>query len=82
MEELASPAVLLSVAVQKPSASPALGLGLFIKNQKREGRSKMYMILGTSQHMLKMGSLEAMAAACIYSNQGSDLMHQSLSVGP
>ena len=68
MEELASSVALLSVAVQKPSASPALRLGLFIKNQKREGRRECVWFLVSSQHMLKMRSLEATAAACIYSN--------------
>lgn len=38
MEELALSMILLSIAVYKSSASPALRLGLFIKNQKREGR--------------------------------------------
>lgn len=68
MEELASPVALLSIAVQKPSASPTLRLGLFIKNQKREGRRKCVWFLVSSHHMLKMRSLEAIAAACIYSN--------------
>lgn len=40
MEELVFSMVLLSVAVQKPSASPALRLGLFTTNQKRDGRRK------------------------------------------
>lgn len=40
MEELVSSMALLSVAVQKLPASPALRLGLFITNQKREGRRK------------------------------------------
>lgn len=40
MEELASSLALLPIAVQMPSASPALRLGLSIKNQRREGRRK------------------------------------------
>lgn len=68
MEELVSSMALLSVAVQKPSASPALRLGLFTTNQKREGRRKCVWFLVSSQHMLKMRSLEAMAAAYTYSN--------------
>lgn len=68
MEELVSSMALLSVAVQKPSVFPALRLGLFTTNQKREGRRKCVWFLVSSQHMLKMRSLEAMAAAYTYSN--------------
>lgn len=52
----------------KASASPALRLGLFTKNQRREGRRKCVWFLESSQHLLETRPLEAMAAACIFSN--------------
>lgn len=45
--DLASSMALLSIAVQKPSVSPDLRLGLFSKNQKREGRKDVWFLVSS-----------------------------------
>lgn len=65
VEDFSSSMALLSIAVQNLSASTALRLSLLIKNQKREVRRKYVWFLVSSQHTLKMRSLEAVAAVSI-----------------